>query len=375
MAKIYLIRHCESEGNATRRAHAQMDSLITKKGYQQAEALGERFRNERIDAVYSSDTYRSIMTAKAIADLHGVDVKVRFSLREVTTGIWEDESWGNIAGQYPDACDRWMNRPWEADTPGATTFQQAADRVLFCLRRIAREVGPDGAAAVVTHSCSIKSTLCVALGKPMTEVLLLGHGENTSVSCLDIDEAGNISVEYMNDTSHLPANLQRAWGGLAGKSVNMELYPCSSAEQRGQLMELVQKNRQEAGAAFDEAAFCQWVEEKLAADPQSIALGYLNGTACGYICFHTNASASAPGILEELYVIPELQEKGYAEQLFGHMLHVLRYAGKDAVLISGTMTGEAQRMTERFVCCKAQEHPNDWKLDLYTPLYRYRVLA
>ena len=102
MAKIYLVRHCESEGNATRRTQAQTDALVTVKGYEQNEVLRRRFHGVHLDAIYASDAFRSIATADPIAKERGLPIRVRISLREVTTGVWEDMAWGNIAQEYPE---------------------------------------------------------------------------------------------------------------------------------------------------------------------------------------------------------------------------------------------------------------------------------
>lgn len=79
--------------------------------------------------------------------------------------------------------------------PGATTFQQVADRLIYGLRKIADEVGENGTALAVSHSCSIKAALCTILGKPLTDVLEFGHGDNTSVSLINVDKDGNFKVE------------------------------------------------------------------------------------------------------------------------------------------------------------------------------------
>ena len=68
MTTLYLIRHAEAEGNLYRIAQGQCDSIITDRGYQQIAALAERFRDEPIDAVYSSDLTRTCITAGAIAN-------------------------------------------------------------------------------------------------------------------------------------------------------------------------------------------------------------------------------------------------------------------------------------------------------------------
>lgn len=89
-----------------------------------------------------------------------------------------------------------MSTPGPILLLGASTFQQVADRLLFGLRRIAREVG-DGNALCVSHSCTIKAGLCAMMGRPMSDVKVVGHGDNTSVSLIHVDREGNFSVEYM----------------------------------------------------------------------------------------------------------------------------------------------------------------------------------
>ena len=67
MTRLYLIRHAEAEGNLYRVAHGHCNGLITNyRGYQQIDALRERFRKVDIDAVYSSDLYRTQITARAM---------------------------------------------------------------------------------------------------------------------------------------------------------------------------------------------------------------------------------------------------------------------------------------------------------------------
>ena len=67
MTRLYLIRHAEAEGNIYRMAHGHHNGLITNdRGYQQIDALRERFRDIPIDAVYASDLYRTQITARAI---------------------------------------------------------------------------------------------------------------------------------------------------------------------------------------------------------------------------------------------------------------------------------------------------------------------
>ena len=86
MTTVYLIRHAEAEGNLYRRVHGWYDSLITENGYRQIAALRGRFADVPIDAVYSSDLFRTRTTAKAIYKPKGLTLTTRKSLREVSMG-------------------------------------------------------------------------------------------------------------------------------------------------------------------------------------------------------------------------------------------------------------------------------------------------
>ena len=96
MTQIYLVRHAEAEGNLYRRIHGHYDSLITDLGYRQIAALAHRFESIHVDAVYSSDLFRTRTTAGAIYKPKGLPLVTRKALREVSMGVWEDRPWGEV---------------------------------------------------------------------------------------------------------------------------------------------------------------------------------------------------------------------------------------------------------------------------------------
>lgn len=376
MAKIYLIRHCESEGNACRRAQAQSDALVTRKGYLQNEALRQRFEGIPIQAIYSSDAFRSVMTVEPIARERNLPIRVRIQLREVTTGIWEDMAWGNIARDYPKEHRDWEQHPWDHSTPGASTFQQVADRLLFALRRIAKEVG-DGTALCVSHSCTIKAGLCAILGRPLSDIGVVGHGDNTAVSLICVDGDGNFTVEYTNDSSHLPPRLRRAWSGVAGSDVNMTVDPVDLEQEGAALLELARAEaiqRYGEKAPFDEAAWRKRAEELLARHPDYIGLCRLKGQVTGFVWMEEGA-APETGHIRTMYVKPELQGKGYTEQLFGYAAHVFRYEGKQLLTIPKPTLPEDCRIAERFVFTPLDGQEDSLVLKLHNPGIPYPILA
>lgn len=378
MANIYLIRHCESEGNACRRTQAQTDALVTTKGYLQNETLRRRFQDIPIDGIYSSDAFRSIMTVEPIARERGLPIRVRIHLREVTTGIWEDMAWGNIAREYPQAHRDWEEHPWSNTTPGASTFQQVADRLVFGLRRIAREVG-DGNALCVSHSCTIKAGLCAMLGRPLSDVKAVGHGDNTSVSLIHVDREGNFSVEYMNDGSHLPPELRRAWSGVAGADINMAVDPVDLDKEGRVLEELARAHARQtdgAEAPFDGAEWLSRARELAARDPDYLAVCRLKGRPVGFVWMEDEKDTPEDcGHVRIMFVLPELQGKGYTEQLFGYAAHVFRYQGKRVLTVPVPRLPEDRRVVERFTFAPMRGFRDRMALELFSPPCPYPILA
>ena len=124
MTTIYLIRHAEAEGNLYRRVHGWYNSLITENGYRQIAALEERFRDVPVDAVYSSDLFRTMTTARAVYAPKGLELRTDPGLRELNLGEWEDRTFGEVRHSDPQKMDL-FNRTdprWKVEN-GETFFQ------------------------------------------------------------------------------------------------------------------------------------------------------------------------------------------------------------------------------------------------------------
>jgi len=190
---LYLVRHCESEGNSCRRSQAQFDGIVTRKGLRQADALAQRFADIPVTAVYSSDAYRSRMTAQPLADAKGLPVQLRTLLREYTIGIWEGMSIARSARQNPELYARWTATPYDHNIPGADQFSTVADRGCEAIQRLAKE-NPGGTVVAISHSCTINCTLTRLLGQPISYYGKVKSGDNTAETKLKVDEESNVEV-------------------------------------------------------------------------------------------------------------------------------------------------------------------------------------
>ena len=158
MTTVYLIRHAEAEGNLYRRIHGQYDSLITDNGYRQIQALEERFRDIPIDAVYSSDLFRTRTTARAIYEPKGLELHTRRDLREISMGEWEDRSWAAIDREEHEIMKLFRVTSPEFRAPGGESFPEIRQRGTAAILDIAAH-HPGQTVAIFAHGTLMRNCL------------------------------------------------------------------------------------------------------------------------------------------------------------------------------------------------------------------------
>ena len=201
MTTVYLIRHAEAEGNLFRRAQGHWNGKVTERGKKQIDALAERFRDVRIDAVYSSDLDRTVETAGALLRGRTLELHRTRELREIHMGVWEGESWGELSYSWPEQMYNFNNDPEKWSVPGCESFELCRRRMLRAVTEIA-EAHDGETVGIVAHGMCIKIFLMAVMHIRPDDPEALMHGDNTSVSLLHYDK-GVFTVEYYNDNSHL----------------------------------------------------------------------------------------------------------------------------------------------------------------------------
>lgn len=201
MTRIYLIRHAEAEGNLYRVAHGHYNSLITDRGYEQILALEKRFADIPIDAVYSSDLFRTCTTAKAIYVPKGLPLHTDTAFREISLGVWEDRPWQELTMESPEQMSYFNRHVEKWQVEGCERAEQVLARYLPALRRVAAE--NDGKTiAVFSHGAAMRIVLGTLQGLRPEELGQTPHGDNTAVSLLEA-EGDTIRVIYRDDNQHL----------------------------------------------------------------------------------------------------------------------------------------------------------------------------
>ncbi len=148
--RILLIRHGQSEWNASGRWQGWADPPLTSLGRRQANVAAERIG--ALDAIFASDLVRAAETAAIISESIGVGpVIVEARLRERDVGAWTGLTHAEIEQGWPGML---ALRPLQP--PEGESREQVMERVLLGLDSIAASY-PGGEVLVIAHGGVIRN--------------------------------------------------------------------------------------------------------------------------------------------------------------------------------------------------------------------------
>ena len=334
MTTIYLIRHAQAEGNHYRRCHSWHNGLITANGRSQIEALERRFEGVHFDAVYSSDLYRTMTTARAIYRTRNLPLHVDPSLREIGAGTWEDVPWGQLLHDHRDSLAAFLRCDPSWQVEGSETHVGVRRRVKAAVERIAL-AHPDQTVAVVSHGCAIRAGLAAWLGLGEDEIGQIPLPDNTGVAKLKVD-SGKVRVAYYNASSHLdisPASAAPQLYGIPGMERNaLRFQPLPLPQEKEQYLSARWDGWMASHGSidgFDGDKFLAAAEKNSAHDQNSVVLALLGDTPVGVLQMDWEQEAELRvGRVPFLYMMPEFRSKGLGVQLLGHAVCTYRAMGR-----------------------------------------------
>ena len=311
LTRIYVVRHCEAEGNACRRSQTNYEGTVTTKGIAQSEALRIRFHNEKIDAVYSSDSYRARVTADPVAKDHGLLPKYRYLLREYRVGNWDGSANGNVYEDYPDVMKHNAEFPGDMYFPGGDTYGTIECRCRYILNQIVKE-NPGKTVVLVSHALTIRVLLAIASGLPGTRINEIPYGDNTSVSLIEYD-GSRYSVRFMSDNSHLPVEFRRSWNHDGSCDINLAVHTCDFAVDT----ELIRK--------WKPSADIEGIRKNYEKNSDSAAVFLLSGKKCGFVALDFDNQLGKDYLFVKDYCLDiPVEVAEYSLQAIGYALHIAR---------------------------------------------------
>ena len=169
--RLFLTRHGETVANVRGISQGHLPGTLSEKGVQQAKGLALKLRDEKIDAIYSSDLKRAADTAKEIAGFHpNAELLFVRSLREVDLG--------KLEGTRID---------WEKPRPAGIESRAS----MWARAKLSLEAAflahPNGNVLFVAHNGINKSILRVLHGWPLDKQF--PAFENASLQVFEIKRA------------------------------------------------------------------------------------------------------------------------------------------------------------------------------------------
>ena len=198
--KIYFIRHGQSLGNVQFKFLGHTDLDLTELGYLQAKATADYLSDVSFDAIYSSNLLRAFNTAKANADLRGMEVIPRVGLQEIFCGDWEDMISSDIEEKYGSLYTYdWPYRYGTFTFPNGESTIAAGKRFYAeVLSIVKNHIGKT--ILVVAHGAVIRSFWSIISDiKPEEISEKIPFATNASVSVADFDGERFLPIEYSVD--------------------------------------------------------------------------------------------------------------------------------------------------------------------------------
>jgi len=200
--RILLARHGETPWNAEGRYQGQEDIPLSAVGEAQAEALGARLREVRIDRAVSSPLSRSFHTAQyALGPDRAAMLSADDGLKEIAHGTWEGLLSSEIHVQDPDLLRAWRETPHEVLMPGGESLQHVFDRAWPALARAGEGLGLDDTLLVVAHDAVNRVILCHVLGIPFARLWTFRQAP-TTLNLLEGPDVDHLEVVRLNDCAH-----------------------------------------------------------------------------------------------------------------------------------------------------------------------------
>lgn len=202
--RLYLVRHGQTEENATRIIQGWNPGTLTPLGIEQAQRLAMRLKAIRFDAIYSSDSGRAAHTARIITQYHDTPIQFTAALRERNMGIYQGRHFEAFEeAQAQSGLPEKDFKPEEGEN-----LYEVRDRAAAFVQRL-RAYHWQQTVLLVAHGRLNTMLLSAALGMSLDEALMLKQ-TNTCVNVLECDARGEFTVHLLNCAAHLSDDESRS---------------------------------------------------------------------------------------------------------------------------------------------------------------------
>jgi broad specificity phosphatase PhoE len=187
----YLVRHGETEWNATARMQGQRDSELTPRGREQARGTADLLARLGVDRIFASPLGRVRQTLEIIHERHErllLPVQFDDRLKEWSAGEWGGELYADVRERWPDEWAAWQADRLHYAPPGGETFLDLIVRSRAFLTDVASTLAPGERVALVAHGFLNRALATVLLDQPPAEMLDISQDNDTLIRIV-VDES------------------------------------------------------------------------------------------------------------------------------------------------------------------------------------------
>ncbi|KAJ7137825.1 histidine phosphatase superfamily [Mycena epipterygia] len=223
VARIYVIRHGETQENRESVVQGQLNTQLNDTGLAQARRVADALRSVHFDAAYSSDLARALKTAQIILE-HRSDIEIQAeeALRERFMGDLQGKK--ARAGLKHDA----TVEPAEAFAARAAGWWRAA--VLQRTLALPPREAPYNI-LMTSHGGLIGTLLRTLLGSGRARCapgVVIAACRNSSVTIVEVERDGPATIVQFGDVTHLTQELE---DGMVQTNVDVAVVDASKDEK------------------------------------------------------------------------------------------------------------------------------------------------
>lgn len=195
---VLLIRHGQTEWNASGRWQGHEDIPLNEEGRAQARALAQRLSSWPIKVIYTSDLLRAKETAEIVGAPLDLSPILDIDLRERNGGFLQGLTGEVIRSEY---AEEWARLIGGEEIEGVESNTAVQERIWQAFERIASN-HKGQMVALVSHGASLGLLIAKALGFTLGQRPRFTMRQNTGLSIVEMDGNGPL-VTLLNDASHL----------------------------------------------------------------------------------------------------------------------------------------------------------------------------
>lgn len=194
--RLIILRHAESEGNKTKIVQGQIETGLTEKGKNQAKALAEALKNEKIDIIFCSTMKRARQTFEEIIKYHsGANIFFDKRLVEMHFGKFQ----GGPREPLHKALEEFTGKYEDFKADGGESFNDIILRSKSFLDEL--ETYKNKTVLVVSHGRIVRAMISLLLKKPLKDVMN-SWIENATITEFEIKN-GKAELKKIGENKHL----------------------------------------------------------------------------------------------------------------------------------------------------------------------------